>query len=89
MCRRVEIMKVILEKGAIKYLDSLDSVIKRRIKETLLALANDPPSGDIVKLHGEHGYRCRVGDYRIVFDITETEVIVYKIAPRGQVYKRS
>ena len=82
-------MKVVLEKGAIKYLESLDKVMKQRIKEALSALADDPPSGDIVKLQGENGYRRRVGDYRIIFDITETEVIVYKIAPRGQVYKRS
>ena len=82
-------MKVVLEKGAKKYLESLDKVMKQRIEEALLALANNPPSGDIVKLRGENGYRRRVGDYRIIFDITETEVIVYKIAPRGQVYKRS
>ncbi|MDR0323234.1 MAG: hypothetical protein LBI12_02155 [Treponema sp.] len=41
----------------------------------------------MVKLEGKDGYRRRVGDYRIIFDITETAVIVYKIAPRGQVYK--
>jgi mRNA interferase RelE/StbE len=82
-------MKVVLEKKAAKYLESLDTVMKRRIKEALQDLAKEPPTGDIIKLQGEDGYRRRVGDYRIVFDITETEVIVYKIAPRGQIYKRS
>jgi mRNA interferase RelE/StbE len=82
-------MKVILEKKAAKYLENLDTVMKHRINEALRDLADDPPSGDIVKLQGEDGYRRRVGDYRIVFDITETEVIVYKIAPRGQAYKGS
>ena len=80
-------MKVILEKKAAKYLESLDAVMKRRINDALKGLADDPPSGDIVKLQGDDGYRRRVGDYRIVFDITETAVIVYKIAPRGQAYK--
>ena len=80
-------MKVVLEKKAIKYLEGLDAVMKRRINEALRDLADDPPSGDIVKLQGKDGYRRRVGDYRVVFDITETEVIVYKIAPRGQAYK--
>jgi len=80
-------MKVILETKAAKYLESLDAVMKRRINEALRDLADDPPSGDIVKLQGADGYRRRVGDYRIVFDITETAVIVYKIAPRGQAYK--
>ena len=82
-------MKVVLEKKAAKYLESLDAVMKRRINDALKDLAKEPPAGDIVKLQGEDGYRRRIGDYRIVFDITETEVIVYKIAPRGQVYKRS
>jgi mRNA interferase RelE/StbE len=82
-------MKVVLEKQAAKYLENLDVVMKRRINEALKDLAEEPPSGDIVKLQGEDGYRRRVGNYRIVFDITETEIIVYKIAPRGQIYKRS
>ena len=82
-------MKVVLEKKAAKYLESLDAVMRNRINEALEDLAAEPPSGDIVKLQGKDGYRRRVGDYRIVFDITETQVIVYKIAPRGQAYKRS
>ena len=80
-------MKVVLEKKAAKYFESLDTVMKQRIKQALEDLANEPPSSDIVKLQGENGYRRRIGDYRIIFDITETEIIVYKIAPRGQVYK--
>ena len=79
-------MKVVLEKKAAKYLESLDAVMKQRIKQALWDLAKEPPSGDIIKLQGEDGYRRRVGDYRIIFDITETDVIVYKIAPRGQAY---
>jgi mRNA interferase RelE/StbE len=82
-------MKVVLEKNAAKYLESLDTIMKRRIHEALKDLAANPPAGDIVKLQGKDGYRRRVGDYRIIFDISETEVMVYKIAPRGQAYKRS
>jgi mRNA interferase RelE/StbE len=82
-------MEVVLEKKAAKYLESLDAVMKQRIKEALKDLEAEPPLGDIVKLQGKDGYRRRVGDYRLVFDITETQIIVYKIAPRGQIYKRS
>jgi len=80
-------VKVVIEKKAAKYLESLDAVMKQRIEQALKDLAKEPPSGDIVKLQGKDGFRRRVGDYRIVFDITETNVIVYKIAPRGQAYK--
>ena len=65
----------------------MDTVMKYRINQALRDLAKDPPTGDIVKLQGENGYRRRVGNYRIIFDITEEEIIVYKIAPRGQAYK--
>ena len=82
-------MQVVVDKKAAKYIESLDMTMKRRINEALKDLANEPPSGDIVKMQGKDGYRRRVGDYRIVFDITETEIIVYKIVPRGQVYKGS
>ena len=82
-------MKVVLEKKAAKYLEGLDVVMKRRITEALKDLAAKPPSGDIVKLQGKDGYRLRVGDYRVIFDITEKQVIVYRIAPRGQAYKGS
>ena len=80
-------MKVVVEKQAAKYIKSLDAIMQRRIYEALKDLASDPPSGDIVKLQGKDGYRRRLGDLRILFDITETEVVVYKIAPRGQAYK--
>jgi len=82
-------MKVVVGKKVTKYLESLDAVMKHRINKALKDLANNPPSGDIVKLQGKDGYRLRVGDYRILFDIIETEVIAYKIATRGQVYKRN
>ena len=36
---------------------------------------------------GRDGYRLRIGGYRALFDITENEIVVYEIGPRGQIYK--
>jgi len=80
-------MNVVLDRNAAKELERTNEPLKSRIIEALNGLRNEPPQGDIKKLQGKDGYRRRVGSYRIVFDITETEVIVYKIAPRGQAYK--
>jgi mRNA interferase RelE/StbE len=44
-------------------------------------------AGDIKSLVGKDGYRLRIGDYRILFEIIEDDIVVYAIAPRGQVYK--
>ena len=41
------------------------------------------------KLQGRPGYRLRVGDWRVIYEINKDEVviIVMKIAPRGEVYR--
>jgi mRNA interferase RelE/StbE len=59
-----------------------------RLVEGLANLGYEPPKGDIIRLSGRDGYRARIGNYRIMFDIAENSIFVYKIAPRGQVYKR-
>jgi mRNA interferase RelE/StbE len=80
-------MIVFIEKRAAKYVDRLNEPIKSRIRKAVMGLANEPLSGDIKKLRGQEGYRCRVGEYRILFDVMEDEVTVYKITPRGEAYK--
>jgi mRNA interferase RelE/StbE len=37
-------------------------------------------------LNGIAGKRLRIGDYRMIFEETETQIIVTKFAPRGDVY---
>ena len=61
-------MKVVLEKKAVKYLESLDANMRRRIKEALKNLEKEPPAGDIVKLQGQEiAYRLRIGGYRVLY----------------------
>lgn len=61
------------------------------IREKLAQLVVDPytPDLDIKKLHGRAGYRLRVGDWWVIYEIDAAEVVilVMKIAPRGEVYK--
>jgi mRNA interferase RelE/StbE len=63
--------------------------LKSRIAQALRKLEKAPPEGDIKKLEGRDGYRVRIGDYRILFDIENDTVSIYKIAPRGQAYKEN
>jgi mRNA interferase RelE/StbE len=37
-------------------------------------------------LQGSTALRLRVGDYRVVFEETDQEIIVTKIGPHGSVY---
>jgi mRNA interferase RelE/StbE len=52
------------------------------------AYAADPTAqaNNVKALSGSHAFRLRVGDYRIVFEETETEIVVTKIGPRGSIY---
>jgi mRNA interferase RelE/StbE len=34
------------------------------------------------------GYRFRIGDYRVIFDIQEDEIIILRVGHRSEIYKR-
>jgi mRNA interferase RelE/StbE len=44
-------------------------------------------AGDVTQLVGSPARRLRDGDFRMIFVESETEILVTKIAPRGQVYE--
>lgn len=80
-------MKVELSPKASKQLGRMDDQLKSRIAVALRKLAMEPPQGDIKALQGRDGYRMRIGQYRVLFDIIEGRIIVHDILPRGQAYK--
>ncbi len=43
-------------------------------------------ANNVKRLVGSSASRLRVGDYRVIFEESETELIVTKIGPRGDVY---
>jgi mRNA interferase RelE/StbE len=80
-------MRVELNKTANKQFNRLNEPLRSRIAEALDKLELEPPEGDIKKLQGRDGYRLVIGGYRILFDIENDRIDVFKIAPRGDVYK--
>lgn len=63
----------------------------KRIREKLLEIAEDPHGShnNVTKLQGRDGYRLRVGDWRIIYDIQDDElvILVLRIASRGSIYQ--
>ena len=61
------------------------------IRKKMEQVAVDPFASilNAKKLQGRPGYRLRIGDWRVIYEIKKTQVviIVMKIAPRGEVYK--
>jgi mRNA interferase RelE/StbE len=80
-------VQVLLSREAASYLKRLSAPQRERIAAALRGLAGEPPEGDIIKLTGIDGYRARVGDLRILFDIADS-ILVRNIVPRGQAYNK-
>jgi len=61
------------------------------IREKVAEIANDPYASipNARKLQGRPGYRLRVGDWRVIYEINQKKVviIIMKIALRNEVYR--
>ena len=83
--------EILFTKQAYKALRRIPRSLAQRIRGKIELLAVDPyaPNPNVRKLTGRPGYRLRVGDWRIIYEIRTDELIilVLKIAPRGEVYK--
>lgn len=67
---------VILKKRAIKALEKINEPFYSNIKEAIYSLANNPRPSGYKKLKGRDGYRIRVADYRIIYDILDDVLLV-------------
>ena len=79
------------ESAARKELSKLDLPIARRIARAVSALGADPRPAGCRRLVGyDNLWRIRIGDYRVVYMIKDTELIVLalRIAHRSEVYRR-
>ncbi len=61
----------------------------RRILERIEALRDDPRPAGCEKLSAQERYRIRQGNYRILYEVLDAEVIVevVKIGHRREVYR--
>ena len=77
-------LQIVYSKKAEKFLKKQDRPTQRRIVEAISKL---PASGDIRKLQGAAGYRLRVGNFRVLFDVNGLIIDIIDIGNRGQIYK--
>jgi mRNA interferase RelE/StbE len=79
--------QVDLTPRAQKDLDALPTKERDRIVRKLFALQNGL-TGDIKRLrHAFPDYRLRVGDYRALFAIEGTSIVVYEVSHRRDAYR--
>lgn len=80
---------VIVKPSAARELKRLPLALATRIVAAMTALEHDPRPPGCKKLSGLDAWRVRVGDYRLVYEIHEREIVivVLRIAHRKDVYR--
>ena len=81
---------ILFTRSAAKELERVPITDRRRIVTRIGKLADDPRPMGAEKLSGDDKYRLRQGDYRILYEIRDTELIVtvVRIGNRREVYRR-
>ena len=82
--------KVLIKPSAVKELEAIPEKDRRRIVYRIQGLAENPRPHGCEKLSDQDKSRLRQGNYRILYQVYDDEVIVMvvKVGKRGKVYKR-
>jgi mRNA interferase RelE/StbE len=83
--------EIIITKSIQKQLDNLPNNIQERVYDKISQLAEEPRPDGVVKLKGyDNEYRIRIGDYRLVYEIQDEQLIVLLLQckHRRDVYKK-
>jgi mRNA interferase RelE/StbE len=83
--------QVRLAPAAVRQLRKLDPPGRRRVQAAIDLLAENPrPPGARQLVGGAGEWRVRTGDFRIIYDIRDEEllVLVVKVGHRRDVYER-
>ena len=81
--------QLLLKQSAEKELERLNTRLRERILARLLLLEQNPrPSGSI-KLQAGKGYRLRIGDYRVLYEIDDAArvVTIFAVRHRREAYR--
>ena len=81
--------RVIIPKSLLKELDRLPARDLTRTLSQLTELENNPRYPGTKKLSGRDAWQIRVGDYRVIYEINDTEktVVLIRIRHRRDVYR--
>ena len=78
-----------IQERTVKSLKKIPEPYKTQVKDTIDRLAQFSPSMNNIKaLQGEYKglYRLRSGDYRIIFDVVDTTIIILDVFTRQTGY---
>ena len=78
-----------IKPSAVKELEAVPLKDRRRLVARIEGLAADPRPVGVQKLSGEDKYRLRQGDYRVLYEIVDEDLIVtvVRVGNRRDVYR--
>ena len=81
---------LVITKSAAKELEAVPEKDRRRLIERIRGLANEPRPFGAEKLSGEDKYRVRQGNFPILYEILDRELVitVIRTGNRRDVYRR-
>lgn len=81
--------QVVIERQVQKQLSKISAPYYQAIIEALKALASNPRPNGYIKLKSRPGYRIRVADYRIIYNINDKilTVFILGIGHRKDIYE--
>jgi len=80
--------QVIIKQRVIKALVKMNEPHYTQIRQAIFELCENPRPVGYVKLKGKQGFRIRVGDYRIIYDIKDKLLLVevLELGHRKEIY---
>ena len=83
--------KLFIKPSAAKEIEALPKKDRLRVVHRIQELSEDPRPPGSEKLSGHDKYRVRQGQYRIVYSISDEELVicVVKVGHRKEVYRGS
>ena len=80
---------LVYTRRAIKDIQRLEEKTKRRIGKALIRYSEDPLRYAEKLTDPRLGnYRFRIGDYRVIFDLEETDIAVLRVGHRKEIYRK-
>jgi mRNA interferase RelE/StbE len=80
--------RLVYTRRAVKDINKLEAGVRQRIGNTLLRYQKEPLKHAGKLTDSRLGaYRFRIGDYRVIFDLEDTDIIVLRVGHRSEIYR--
>jgi len=81
--------RLVYTRRATRDIRKLEGKVKKRIGDTLLRYSEDPfKYADKITDPRLGSYRFRIGQYRVIFDLEGTNIVVLRVGHRRDIYRK-